>query len=97
MNRPLALLGALTLLLGFSLAGCASGGGGNATTASGLDLTTTSDEPDARRRARLRVELATGYFEQGKTTVALDEIKQALVAEPNYSPAYNLRGLTYLR
>jgi type IV pilus assembly protein PilF len=97
VNRPLALLGALTLLLGFNLAGCASGGGGNATTASGLDLTTTSDEPDARRRARLRVELATGYFEQGKTTVALDEIKQALVADPNYSPAYNLRGLTYLR
>ncbi len=67
------------------------------TTSSGLDLTTASDEPELRRRARLRIELASGYFEQGKTSVALDEIKQALIADPSYSPAFNLRGLTYLR
>jgi type IV pilus assembly protein PilF len=88
----LALLGSL-----LHLSGCATDGASNATTASGLDLTTASDEPDARKRARLRVELATGYFEQGKTTVALDEIKQALLSDPNYSAAFNLRGLTYLR
>lgn len=79
------------------VSGCATGGASSTTTASGLDLTTASDEPEARRRARLRVELATGYFEQGKTTVALDEIKQALLSDPNYSAAFNLRGLTYLR
>lgn len=64
---------------------------------SGQDLTTASDETEARKRARLRVELASGYFEQGQTTVALDEIKQALAADPNYAPAFNLRGLAYLR
>lgn len=97
MTRQFGLIGAVCLLLWLNLTGCASGGASHSTTASGLDLTTASDEPEARRRARLRVELATGYFEQGKTTVALDEIKQALVADANYSPAFNLRGLTYLR
>lgn len=61
------------------------------------DLITDSDETDQRRRARLRVELASGYFEQGQTKVALDEIKQSLVTDPNYVDAYNLRGLVYMR
>lgn len=65
--------------------------------AGGADLVTESDEPDARKRARLRTELATGYFEQGQTTVALDEVKQALAADPTYAPAHNLRGLAYMR
>lgn len=86
-----------SLIAMLHLAGCATGVSSTNTTASGVDLTTASDEPEARKRARLRVELATGYFEQGKTTVALDEIKQALLADPSYSAAYNLRGLTYLR
>ena len=37
------------------------------------------------------------YFEEGKTTVALDELKQALVVDPSYAEAYNLRGLVYMR
>jgi type IV pilus assembly protein PilF len=61
------------------------------------DLMTDSDEPDQRRRARLRVELATGYFEQGQTKVALDEIKQSLAIDPTFVDAYNLRGLVYMR
>lgn len=64
---------------------------------SGQEWITESDEPDARRRARLRVELASAYFEQGKTRVALDEVKLALAADPAYAPAHNLRGLIYLR
>lgn len=79
------------------LAGCANQQG----TAEGLgnrtDLITDSDETDQRRRARLRVELATGYFEQGQTKVALDEIKQSLATDPNFVDAYNLRGLVYMR
>lgn len=58
---------------------------------------TDSDEPEVRRRARLRTELASAYWEQGKATVALDEVKQALVADPTYAPAYELRGLIYLQ
>jgi len=61
------------------------------------DIMTESDEPEARRRARLRLELAIGYFEQGQTNVALDELKQALVIDPGFADAYNLRGLVYMR
>lgn len=79
------------------LAGCASDAGQVQASTTGADLTTESDEPEARKRARIRTELASGYFEQGQTAVALDEIKQAVAADPTYAPAYNLRGLTYLR
>ncbi len=61
------------------------------------DLVTASDEPENRRRARIRLALAVGYFEQGQTTIALDELKQALTADPNFGDAYNLRGLVYMR
>lgn len=80
------------------LMGCANQAGTQAASSGNPnDLITDSDEPDARRRARLRVELATGYFEQGQTKVALDEIKQALSTDPSYIEAYNLRGLVYMR
>jgi type IV pilus assembly protein PilF len=45
----------------------------------------------------MRLELATAYFQQGQTHIALDEVKQALVIDPTYADAYNLRGLVYLR
>jgi type IV pilus assembly protein PilF len=65
--------------------------------AKGTEIVTESDESSRQRRARLRMELASGYFEHGQNTVALDEIKQALVADPNYADAYSLRGLVYMR
>ncbi|VWX63683.1 Type IV pilus assembly protein PilF [Burkholderiales bacterium 8X] len=86
---------------GVLLAGCVNtvttstrpaGGAGSA-----ANIVTDSDETNARMRARLRIELAVGYFEQGQTTVALDEIKQALAADPTFADAYNLRGLVYMR
>jgi type IV pilus assembly protein PilF len=58
---------------------------------------TESDEPQSRRRARLRLELASAYFSNGQSLVALDEIKQALLAEPEYAAAYVLRGLVYMQ
>ncbi len=80
------------------LGGCATPGGGVAASESArAEPVTESDEPEARRRARLRLELASGYFEQGKTNIALDEIKQALAADPTYGSAFVLRGLVYMR
>ena len=79
------------------LAGCATVAGQVQASTTGADLTTESDEPEARKRARIRTELASGYFEQGQTAVALDEIKQAILADPNFSDAYSLRGLIYMR
>lgn len=85
-----ALAGALLLALG----GCASQ---PAETATSRDRMTESDEPEARKRARIRMELAIGYFEQGKTDIALDELKQVIAADPAFPDAYNLRGLIYMR
>ncbi len=78
------------------LTGCASQTGG-AAGGSQAEILTESDEPDTRKRARIRLELAVGYFEQGQTTVALDELKQSLAADPGFSEAHNLRGLIYMR
>jgi type IV pilus assembly protein PilF len=61
------------------------------------NIVTDSDEPESRKRARTRLELASGYFSEGKTTVALDELKLALQIDPNYGEAFNLRGLIYMR
>ncbi len=94
-----AMLGAATLALllaGAQLTGCATNADGSSAKPR-ADIVTDSDEPETRKRARLRLELAVGYFEQGQTTVALDELKQALTADPNFADAYNLRGLVYMR
>lgn len=84
------------MLMASVLAGCAAPPGA-ATAAGSGEIVTASDETEGQRRARIRLELAAGYFEAGKTTVALDEVKQALIADPNSADAYNLRGLIYLR
>jgi type IV pilus assembly protein PilF len=80
-------------VLGTLLAGCAAQNPQSST-----DFTApTAEETDGRRRARIRLELASSYFEEGKTEIALDELKQVLAADPNYADAYNLRGLIYMR
>ncbi|MDB5829126.1 MAG: pilus assembly protein PilW [Variovorax sp.] len=99
ITQPLLARVLLCLVAGIVLAGCASKGTGPvaSTAGNGAQLLTDSDEGNGRKRARLRLELAIGYFEAGQTTVALDEIKQSLTADPTYAEAYNLRGLVYMR
>ena len=87
------------LLLALALAaipGCAPLSGVTAPSSHG-ELFTDSDEPVLRKRARIRLELASGYFELGQTTVALDELKQSISIDPNYSDAHHLKGLVYMR
>ena len=90
----LAARRAPALLLAALLAGCATGPGG-APIGDSKDIVTASDETDASRRARVRMELAAGYFGRGQMTTALDQVKLALIADPNLGDAYNLRGLIY--
>jgi type IV pilus assembly protein PilF len=88
----------LPALLCAALAGCASNSGGSKQTpARGdtRDLQTASDQSSADRRAHVRLELASAYFGRGQSETALDELKQALAADPNLGDAYNLRGLVY--
>ena len=61
----------------------------------GKDRVTASDQTEASRRANVRLQLASAYFADGQLTTALDEVKQALVADPKMSEAFNLRGLIY--
>lgn len=82
---------AAVLALGLVLAGCAGGPAGDAS----RDLPTASDQSEAERRARVRLELAAAYFANGKYDTALDELKLALQVYPNLGEAHNLRGLTY--
>lgn len=63
----------------------------------GVDLTTASDQTDIQKRARIRLELALGYLEQGQPSIALDEVKLAIAADPRSAEAFSLRGLIYMR
>lgn len=83
--------------LGLVISGCAVPSDSGGATAGRTEIVTESDESSERKRARIRVELALGYFEQGKFNIALDEIKQAISADPTFSDAYSLRGLVYMR
>lgn len=56
---------------------------------------TTGNETDQQLRARIHTELASGYFELGNMGVALEEVNEALRADPNYVPAHNVAGLVY--
>ncbi len=61
------------------------------------DLATVSDETENRKRARIRLELAVNYFNEGKTSIALDELKQSIAADSGLYEAFNLRALVYMR
>ena len=93
MTSPTTLAGVLCLFLAALTAGCATPGPGSVDP--GKDRITASDESDASRRARVRMELAALYFGDGQMTTALDQVKLAIVADPNFPEAYNLRGLIY--
>jgi type IV pilus assembly protein PilF len=75
------------------LTGCAAGGQGFSGTPA--ELPTARDDSPDRKRARIRLELATSYYQAGKNTVALDEVKQAMQTDSSFSDAYNLAGLIY--
>lgn len=54
-------------------------------------------EVDNQRRSRIRLELAASYFQAGRNDVAMEEVGQALAADPNSADAYALLGLIYMR
>ena len=83
-------------LCAVALGGCVSQSGpGGSSAGPTKDIVTASDETDSGKRARLRMELAAGYFGRGQMTTALDQVKLALQADPGLGEAYNLRGLIY--
>ena len=69
----------------------------NNSSQAGVDLATASDETEGQKRSKIRLELAAGYLDQGQVNVALDEVKQAIAADPRSADAFSLRGLIYMR
>lgn len=47
----------------------------------------------AFQSARIHTELAAEYFHRGQLDVAIEEVTEALKAQSNYAPAYNVLGL----
>ena len=82
-----AIAGSLALAL---LAGCA-GAGADAP----RELKTASDQTAAEKRAQIRLQLAVGYYQDRKYEIALDEVKQAIAAAPDFADAYGFRALVY--
>jgi type IV pilus assembly protein PilF len=62
----------------------------------GGDTSQPNAPADSRTRARIHTELASLYFQRGQDAVAVQELKDALVANPDYAPAYSMLGLVYM-
>lgn len=95
-RAPTWSLAVLSLAGLLQLPGCAAPGASSAADPA-VGVVLPSEETEARRRARVRLELASRYFDQGQTTVALEEVRLALATDPSFAEAFNLRGLIYMR
>jgi len=84
---------ACALALSLLLSACAGNNGGLA--GDTHELKTLSDQTAAEKRAQIRLQLAVGYYQERKYDIALDEVKQAIAANPDYADAYGVRALIY--
>ena len=57
------------------------------------DAPTQAVPKDITTRAKLHTELASLYFQNGNLIVALEELTLAIAINPDYAPAYALRGV----
>ncbi len=57
---------------------------------------TPSGGSQANKSAQVHTELAGLYFERAQAGVALEEIEKALQSDPDYAPAYSVRGLVHM-
>jgi type IV pilus assembly protein PilF len=85
---------------GAPAAGSATAAADKASAAANLStaspLAGSTDEGETRRRARIRLELAASYYQQGNYRVAIDELRQALAIDPGYAQAHGMLGLVYM-
>ena len=59
-------------------------------------VTLTGAPGDPRNRAKVHAQLAALYFGRGNMAVALEELRIAATADPNYPLTYSLYGLVYM-
>ncbi|MES2148729.1 MAG: type IV pilus biogenesis/stability protein PilW [Pseudomonadota bacterium] len=90
--KPGLALYLVPALCALALAACA---GSSVQQGSKTELKTASDQTPGEKRAGIRLQLAIGYYQDGKMEVALDEVKQAIAADPEFADAYGMRALIY--
>lgn len=84
-------------LLGFALAGCGSSAPRREEPAPQPVQSSPQPTPATpAERARIHTELGASYYQIGQFGVALDELNQAIEADPKYVPAHNSLGLVYM-
>ena len=53
------------------------------------------EEATPQERAKIRTELAAGYYQRGQMDVALEELGNAKTLDPSYPRIYDIYGLVY--
>ncbi|HLX29652.1 MAG TPA: type IV pilus biogenesis/stability protein PilW [Casimicrobiaceae bacterium] len=54
-----------------------------------------TQEATPAQRAKIRTELAAGYYERGRMDIALEELGNAKALDPTYPKIYDIYGLVY--
>jgi type IV pilus assembly protein PilF len=89
------LLGLVAALLVLLAPGCASQP--PESTGSSVDTgVIVGPVSNPRNRARIHTELAAAYYSRGSMAVALEELRTAVAADPDYASAYGMFGLIYM-
>ena len=83
-------LAALAALIG---AGCATQSSPGPTVETG---TISGEIGDPHNRAKIHTELASLYYGRGNMAVALEELRIAAAADPNYALTYSMFGVVYM-
>jgi type IV pilus assembly protein PilF len=79
--------------LGAIVAGCATPAAEEPVADTG---TIVGEVGDPRNRAKIHTELAALYYARGNMAVALEELRIATAADPNYAIAHSMFGLVYM-
>ena len=85
------LLVATTLALG----ACASKGPAPQQAPAPDPTPVKAEKATPQERARIRTELAAGYYQRGQMDIALEELGNAKALDPTYPKIYNIYGLVY--
>lgn len=93
--RPVVWFG-IAVFSALMLAGCVTSTTSRTSSGQDAELKTSFDKTDNQKRARIRLQLAIGYYQQGQMNIALDEIKLALQADSDFADAYSMAGLIYM-
>lgn len=83
----------VSLLCALALTGC----GGSSKRPADASVVVQTPAEISRHRAKVHADLGIAYLESGQLTVALDEARIALNADPDYALTYNLLGLAHMQ